>query len=376
MPHISYEDLKDHLEKHDSFFFSIDTNLFERKQYRFDIEPISTITLLSDRFKLLIPQIIYNEIQARHLEFLQKNISGATKALNSLPSDEKIREGLKKLRAMNASDLSASILKIFFKSSNVTILKNTVDLDQMLDDYFKKIPPFSERKKSEFPDAIALRTLETYGINHNAKIIIFSQDPDWKNFCLDSCALHLFNDDGDIIQKGLFLFKSKKLKNDTLTYVKNHITTKKITSVKNCIQSKIEDFFDDLSSVECEASSSHTFELDQTANKVNKIHFTESDWSIEDEDEDTLTINGLIQVNIDCMCDAFFSIWDSVDREYIDIGATPFSANADVSIEINVFLSKNDTNTIDDDSFDSCEVVTKQVDIDLGYISPFEHHNN
>lgn len=53
-------------------------------------------------------------------------------------------------------------------------------LPNVFDAYFNKEPPFSEKKKDEFPDAVVLMSLANSFPGN--EIILLSLDPDWKNF--------------------------------------------------------------------------------------------------------------------------------------------------------------------------------------------------
>lgn len=58
---------------------------------------------------------------------------------------------------------------------------NAVNTEELLKLYFEKKAPFSEKKKSEFPDAISLLSLKS--VLGDEKIYIVSDDNDMKNFC-------------------------------------------------------------------------------------------------------------------------------------------------------------------------------------------------
>jgi len=53
----------------------------------------------------------------------------------------------------------------------------------VLDDYFAGRPPFSARKKSEFPDAFVLRSLQTWAASNSTSLYVVSRDPDVIAFC-------------------------------------------------------------------------------------------------------------------------------------------------------------------------------------------------
>ena len=70
----------------------------------------------------------------------------------------------------------------FLKGSNTQIIDaSDVQVEDILALHFQKKAPFSEKKKSEFPDAISLTSLLQYIDGEKAYVI--SKDPDHKSFC-------------------------------------------------------------------------------------------------------------------------------------------------------------------------------------------------
>jgi PIN domain len=69
-------------------------------------------------------------------------------------------------------------------------------ISDLIQKYFQAKPPFSEtgKKKNEFPDAIALMSLETWANKNQTKIIVVTSDNDWKNFCKSSERLLAIDD--------------------------------------------------------------------------------------------------------------------------------------------------------------------------------------
>ena len=63
---------------------------------------------------------------------------------------------------------------------------------EVTDRYFKRSPPFADvaDKKKEFPDAIALTSLQAWAQTNNYKIIVVSRDDGWKRFCKSTASMH------------------------------------------------------------------------------------------------------------------------------------------------------------------------------------------
>jgi hypothetical protein len=56
-------------------------------------------------------------------------------------------------------------------------------VEEIFDNYFDRKPPFSEKKKTEFPDAFTLAALEKWCEAHKAKMYVISADNDMSSAC-------------------------------------------------------------------------------------------------------------------------------------------------------------------------------------------------
>jgi hypothetical protein len=59
-------------------------------------------------------------------------------------------------------------------------------MDTVVDMYFKLKAPFEEKKRAEFPDAIALVSLERWAELNKLKILVVSYDSGWEEYCASS----------------------------------------------------------------------------------------------------------------------------------------------------------------------------------------------
>ena len=57
------------------------------------------------------------------------------------------------------------------------------DIEDIITWYFNKEPPFTESKKSEFPDAFIISALDQYHRQHYSNIAVISRDNDFKEAC-------------------------------------------------------------------------------------------------------------------------------------------------------------------------------------------------
>lgn len=78
--------------------------------------------------------------------------------------------------------------QVMLNYSNLTpiCLNNLVDADKVMDNFFNRKPPFSTKKKYEFPDAFILEAILEEANKIIEPFYVIAKDNDWKNFCNDS----------------------------------------------------------------------------------------------------------------------------------------------------------------------------------------------
>lgn len=166
----------------------IDTSIYEEGQF----VGSGTLKTLYDAAKegyisILLPDITEREVLSHidakmnaEKERLEKHLSSIIKHL------EPIREKLEEI--VKQSETAAQEMKDMFleklKSARICRLPLQEDLDfrSIIGAYFRKEPPFSQKKKSEFPDAFVLKSLEYWCKENNESCIVLSNDNDMLNY--------------------------------------------------------------------------------------------------------------------------------------------------------------------------------------------------
>lgn len=182
----------------------IDTSIFVSEGY---VKGKSIATLFEaaweEKINILMPDITEHEIR-KHLrmDVAKKSGRGATDELKKsfMYAVDDLRPHIENLMTVEIEALISMVEKELdkqFKRGNIErlTLTNDVDLKAILEDYKALRPPFSEKKKSEFPDAIALKQLEQWCKEHKDKCILLSNDPDlkaYKSECLERRELSDF----------------------------------------------------------------------------------------------------------------------------------------------------------------------------------------
>jgi PIN domain len=89
----------------------------------------------------------------------------------------------------------------FLQDTRAITIPLISDLTGVLDDYFAQRPPFSTKKKSEFPDAISIASVRLWCQQNRATAYIVSEDRDLQACCSESGPLFHAESINDIISR-------------------------------------------------------------------------------------------------------------------------------------------------------------------------------
>ena len=140
--------------------------------------------------------------------------------------------GVSTSQASGAEAKVQSLFEDFLREVNANDVPLNANLDGLIDDYFTQRPPFSAKKKSEFPDAIVVASLREFSSKVKEKIYVISGDPDLKECCIEGGSLIHAESLGDVISKATvtqslhdsllqFLTNSDHLKNELSSSLKH-----------------------------------------------------------------------------------------------------------------------------------------------------------
>jgi len=334
----------------DLTFFSIDTNLIQAAGYNFAQGALHQLpNQLPESIGLQLPEIVVSEIVTHRMESVLK----AHKQLQSAADDlhrqtaidvSEVRDSVDKLNAIEAAtrrftqqvhDYAAQCRGAVLPTAGVEAVTS------LFADYFAHRAPFglSEKKKSEFPDAMCLWQLEQYAKNNDTIGIIASDDKGWKQYAAESETLYC----ADSIDELAALFAAtnehaESIKAKIASAVKN-AGSPLDTNLAKALKQHIANAQWDASDVY--TGSSHRLEPDvYDANVVEySIDGDTSVWSAKGEPT-TWIVELTVRVKANVNVSVEFFAWDSIDKEELSLGTQEFATEAQVDVE--VFLTCTD----------------------------------
>lgn len=217
-------------------------------------------------------------------------------------------------------------------------------MSQLIDLYFNKKPPFHNEnpKKSEFPDAIALASLEAWSIKENRKILVVSRDGDWKSFCDQSNRLYLLNDLAtalEMFQRRSYLVSDIAELLEQFSIDINDRTSRLGKEIISSIK-----FFDwDNHKRIIGASSPYLFkEEDMQVDEVASYSLMSGAQAIKvtKMDAEYISVIFTLDVHLKFGLAVGFSEWDEGSKTEIPVGFSriPISANMDITVLVDIPL--------------------------------------
>lgn len=305
---------------------TIDTNIFEANKFDFGTD--STMSLLvknvqNGKIKLVLSNIVISEVE-KHICRCVDNVCGKARKLRNeyldiLPEQYLTDIGMgiyvqipdKKTIHQRAKDIFAK----FLEDCKVERLDTgSINLEEILEDYFAVRPPFenSEKKKKEFPDAfIAEEIKKRFGGDEIVAIV--SQDNGFKKACTNSKNHLFFSSLGELFNT---LSKNEEEYIAALELIKKNNNDSIIQTIKGMIDDscvEVHGLSYDQDGIADGYDYDETY-LEHCYLSGMRLH------TIDDIDEGIITASLWIHGNMAVNCyfkDFDNAPWDSEEKEYV-----------------------------------------------------------
>lgn len=324
---------------------TIDTSIFEKNSLALESGLLAQLEQFRDsNFELVIANTVANEVK-RHLA---KNATDATKALRTaLVHTAKHRalssahqEKLTELSNLAASDDDARARKRFDDwaqrvGADVIHEDDFASIGEVMRRYEAGEPPFAEtgEKKQEFPDAIALSTLEGWAEDHNTRILAVAHDKDWQRYGTKSKGLVVVDDLADALSTilGAGAAREPAVRLATLFVAGDSVGLH--AAVLQAAQHQVDKF-----DFHVEADSQFAVEEEGVEATVDGIYLDIPDATgatldtiSHDAGQAVIKVSGIASLEIEAHFS--FAKFDSIDREYVGMGSAKIPNDAEVEFE-------------------------------------------
>jgi hypothetical protein len=326
---------------------TLDTSTFEQHSLRLETGLLKQlIQFASSSTIFVISDVVKSEVidhLASKTEEAQRNLErGLRTATEFWPIDPSLVTNFRSqiIGNLNPRQVASQRFFDFEKNTAIEIVQpdEHTSVELIMQAYFQRKPPFatSGKKKNEFPDAVALFSIEAWAELNSTKVIVVSRDNDWKDYCCQSERLILVDD----LARALGIFQL-----DDTTEICHHLGDRalsgEISEINELIEAAIND---ELEAVEFSplASSNFRYEHDYTTFDLHSFAIRGPAeggpvFQAINYERDSIVVEAVATADVSIKFEFSFYTYDSVDREEISLGGG--SATVDEQLTFRIILT-------------------------------------
>ncbi|WP_333010361.1 PIN domain-containing protein [Kluyvera sichuanensis] len=330
--------------------------------------------------KVIQTDVVHNEAIKHISQELSKARSSIEQALRSASKQLKIKgcdiDRAKAILTIEGTeqDISENRLAKYYSFIGAEKIDSSenADFTILMDMYFNTEAPFEtgKDKKSEFPDAIALLSLEGWAEKNDLNVIAVSQDNGWKNYAGNSNRITVVSSLAEALEK--FQPHNKvasiiaHIREDSLLDAENHVL--------NEIQKAIIDSLDG-QYISIEADSFMSYEWDDVnVSYISHCFDDDKEGLVKirvvriGEESIVLKVGATVEVEVEASFS--FSIRDSVDKDYVSMGGNVCTTTESYHTDILLTLTGDFSQGFDDIDVSEIEVLEIIHNANFGDIEP------
>jgi hypothetical protein len=169
----------------------VDTQALRKARFDWNGRSLSKLAEFAKQgqLSLLVTDITIGEVKSQLRELLAEasssliKHSGILEQLGASIAIERMKD------QVSASSALEAAFEDFLKKTRAINVPLVSDVKSVLEDYFARRPPFSTKKKAEFPDAISVASIRSWCQQRHSTAYIVSDDPDLRGCCSGSSPL-------------------------------------------------------------------------------------------------------------------------------------------------------------------------------------------
>jgi hypothetical protein len=234
---------------------------------------------------------------------------------------------------------------------------------EVLRRYFDAIAPFSrsEAKKNEFPDALALLSLEAWAAQNNTIMLLVSRDGDWKSFADASDHLICVNDLATALD--YFNSESRFVAERAVGLLRNSEAPNFHSAVETALEAFLETFDPDI-----QAWSTMEYDVETLDCALQWWEIDgDSEVKVLNADEEGILFSMMVRAIVNFSGTFEFSVRDSFDRDYVSMGSNTMDRDETIKISLVIWIGRQFDHEPD---VHEIEITPPRVSIDFGNIDP------
>ena len=312
---------------------TIDTSVFDNHGIALERGLFRQLRQFKDSpVHFILSDIVHREVRKHLLEKTKEargKVAAAVRAASAqqLASEPDIATASEMLSPADLADekIVDKRLSDFYETTGAQLVESSahVNIARLVGMYFESQAPFerSGDKKSEFPDALALLSLQAWADRNSLCVLAVSTDKGWKDFAEQSPRIHVVESLSDAIS----LFQPHHSAKDIVAELQSVISSGKDSPILDEIARAITNSLDG-AEIHADASSAYYFEEDELYADYSDHEFVTDDKGVPEVslirvDSDSVVVQLSALVTCDVHGSFSLSTWDSIDKEYIGIGS-------------------------------------------------------
>ncbi|MES0036060.1 PIN domain-containing protein [Mesorhizobium sp. M0046] len=351
---------------------TLDTTAFDRYQCNLNVRALRSLSQFRGTgTRFLLSEIVFNEVKAHISALAAETHAGLMVALH------KVRKGWRrdvnmddvdKLLGLEQSPLefAEAFFADYANETEPDIIKvdGLVSHDEVIRRYFATEPPFStkEPKKSEFPDALALLSLEAWASANKTLVLLVSADGDWKRFAEQSDWLVLVPELGTALDHFNLSNEIRKTVGRALEMLQKADAPEMHDEIERAIELFLEQF-----DPEVEAYSSLEYEIDNIDPSLQHWFLNDFDSRILFVSPDMIVFAVSVTAIVNFEGTFSYSVHDSIDRDYVSLGSDSHETEETISIPMTISMQRQ---IEEEPVVERIEITPIRVVIDFGSIEP------
>ncbi|MFC7420228.1 PIN domain-containing protein [Iodobacter arcticus] len=365
---------------------TLDTSIFDQQGLKLDRGLMKTLEQFNGKpIGLILSEIVVREVHKHLSKKVVETRAQLERAFHQsaeyLPIDP---SKLKDARANfipndSDQDISKEKVKSFVERTGAEVIKaeDYVDISNLIKRYFQAAPPFAEtgKKKNEFPDAIALVSLESFAKKNNYKILAISADSDWAEFGKQSEWIDVIGD----LSEGIAAFQPQEAAFKFCERLGGELLSGNATNISASIDSFLSSavseidaypdadsaFFWDADYVEIEFVDFEILQDAEERPRLSPVQFQDGDISIAL----SVLIRGRASGKFS------LSVHDSIDKDNVSMGTATKTVDFEFESELLLSAKGDFEGDIDEVDVDSIELLASPRYIDFGSLEPDWWHD-
>jgi hypothetical protein len=370
MPAVTEQELQELVDAGRISGITLDTTEFHHFNYHFESKGLAALGQFNGTdISVLFSEVIINEVQGHLRDQLTETAEKARSGINQFLKEWRSQHELADVIAhvgigADASARAKELTDDFVQKIGAEIVpvdNGSVQIRELHDRYFSAQAPFSQsaEKKNEFPDAMALLSLQGWAQQQQGMLLAVSSDGDWARFAEGSPHLVVVPKIGpalNVFNRHDGVFAARLLAN-----LRGHAAQSLHAAVNRELERFIEEW-------QVEAHSDFYLDSESGFSAIDSWEVKPGTaFNVLASDDESLTVS--FDVSVWAEFEAYFtlSVRDSIDRDYVQIDRSTASRLEQFDVTIEATVAREDG---DDPEALDVEAEKWNLTVDFGYIEP------